>query len=42
MKIRPVAVEMFHAYVRTGGRKDEINSRFRNFANVLKMYIKLT
>jgi len=38
MKIRLVAAEMFHAYVLTG----EVNSRFRNFSNVLKMYNKLT
>jgi hypothetical protein len=42
MKIRPVAAEMFHAYIRTDGRKDEVNSRIRNFANVLKMFNKLT
>jgi hypothetical protein len=37
LKIRPVGGELFHADRRTNGRidrHDEVNSLFRNFANV--------
>jgi len=36
MKIRPVGAKLFHADGRTDTQHDEVNSRFRNFANALK------
>ena len=45
IKIRPVRAELFHADGRrerdrqTDGRKNEANSRFRNFAKALKTQV---